>query len=486
MQIVHLVSEYWPFARTGGLGEAVRGISTHQAASGVPTSVFLPLYQVARERAGELEPACDDVTVPLLGGTRPCRILKQVEPLDGPRVYFVEHEGAFGRRGIYGEGGGDYPDNHLRFALFARAVLEALPSIADHHIVLHPHDWSSALAPVYLRTVYEGDAFYDGVACVLSVHNAGYQGMFGPETVEQVELPRQRVWDWSRMEYYGNVNWLKGGVSYADWVTTVSPTHAHELRTPAGGFGLHHFFIDLGDRLVGILNGIDQDLWNPETDDGIVANYSRDDLEGKKACKSHLQGLAGLPREPDVPLVCMTARLAKQKGFDLILGDGLLYRLEDAQFIFLGEGDPGYQWGLEEVSRNLPERVAAFFDFTEEKEHHLLAGADMLLMPSQYEPCGLTQMRAQRYGALPVVRRVGGLSDTVDDQETGFVFDEYSSGALEVALRRAFTLYPDRSGWERHMREAMSRDFGWERSARRYLDLYDAALEAHHGGEPEA
>jgi starch synthase len=176
----------------------------------------------------------------------------------------------------------------------------------------------------------------------------------------------------------------------------------------------------------------------------------------------------------------MTARLAKQKGFDLILADGLLYRLTDAQFIFLGEGDPYYRDRLAEVARSVPDRVAAFFDFTEQREHRLLLGADILLMPSEYEPCGLTQMRAQRYGALPVVRRVGGLADTVEDQVTGFVFDEYTPWALEVALRRAFALYPDRVAWERHMREAMSRDFGWERSARRYLDLYDAAVAAHH------
>jgi len=482
MQIVHLASEYWPFARTGGLGEAVRGISAYQSAAHPSTSVFMPLYRTSREKAGELEDACEPVEVPIRGGTERCRILRQTDPLKGPRVYFVDHPGAFDRPGIYGEDGGDYDDNHVRFALFARAALEALPAVADDAIVLHPHDWQSALAPVYLRTVYQDRPFYDAVACVLSVHNAGYQGMFGPGTIDEVHLPWD-VWDWSRMEYYGKVNWLKGGLSYSDWVTTVSPTHAHELRTPAGGFGLHDFFIDMGDRLVGILNGIDQDLWNPETDDLIRSTYSRDELEGKKACKAHLQERAGLPVDPDVPLVSMTARLAKQKGFDLILGGGLLHRIEEAQFVFLGEGDPGYQRGLEDAARELPDRVAAFFHFTEEQEHRLLAGADLLLMPSLYEPCGLTQMRAQRYGVLPVVRRVGGLADTVDDQVTGFVFDEFTTDALETALRRAFALYPDREAWKRHVREAMSRDFGWKRSAKRYLELYEAARDAH---DPDA
>ena len=293
------------------------------------------------------------------------------------------------------------------------------------------------------REVYGGQPFYDAVACVLSVHNAGYQGLFDPEILEAIGLP-EKVFHWSVMEYYGKLNWLKGGLAHADWVTTVSPTHAHELRTPAGGFGLHDSFIGMGDRLRGILNGIDQELWNPATDPEALENYSRDDLSGKRVCKAWLQELAGLPVNPDIPLVGMTARLAKQKGFDLILGDGLLYRMDGAQFIFLGEGDRGYKQQLQEVAGHLPDRVAAFFEFTEEREHRLLAGADILLMPSQYEPCGLTQMRAQRYGALPVVRRVGGLSDTVEDQETGFVFDGYTSEALEVALRRAFATYRDR------------------------------------------
>jgi starch synthase len=479
MSIVHLVAEYWPYARTGGLAEAVRGIATHQANSGTPTSVFMPLYRIARERAGRLEPACE-VTVPLGIGPQKCRIMVAPDRKEAAKVYFVEHDGAFDRGGIYGEDGGDYSDNHLRFALFSRAVLEALPKLApEGDIVLHPHDWHAALGPVYLRTVYAGKPFYDAVACILSVHNAGYQGLYGPDILGPLALP-QEVYHWNAMEYYGQLNWLKGGLAFADWVTTVSPTHAHELRTPAGGFGLHDFFIAMADRLVGILNGIDQTLWDPTVDEEAVRSYSREDLSGKKACKAWLQELAGLPVRADVPLVCMTARLAKQKGFDLILQDGLLYRLDGAQFIFLGEGDPYYQRQLAEVARNVPDRVAAFFDFTEKREHRLLLGADILLMPSQYEPCGLTQMRAQRYGALPVVRRVGGLADTVEDQETGFVFDEYTTDALEVALRRAFALYPDRAAWERHMREAMSRDWGWERSARRYLDLYDAAVKAHH------
>lgn len=480
MNVVHLASEYWPYARSGGLAEAVRGIATHQAQRGISTRVFLPLYRMARAHLTDPQLCCE-VRVPLAGREHLCRILRDRGSDGGAPVYLVEHDEAFDRGGLYGEHGHDYGDNFLRFALFARAVLEALPRIVpEGRVVLHPHDWHAALAPVYLRTVYDAQPYYDAVASVLSVHNAGYQGMFGPETLEPVGLPRH-LFHWRYLEYYGKVNWLKGGLAFADWVTTVSPTHAYELRTPAGGFGLHDFFIAMGNRLVGILNGIDQDLWDPATDPEAVENYHPDDLSGKRACKARLQERAGLTVDPDVPLVGMTARLAKQKGFDLILDDGLLYRMEGAQFVFLGEGDPGYQHRLQEVARHIPDRVAAFFEFTEPREHRLLLGADVLLMPSQYEPCGLTQMRAQRYGALPVVRRVGGLADTVEDQVTGFVFDEYSSGALEVALRRAFATFRDREAWAGHMREAMSRDFSWDRSAKRYEELYEAALAAHHG-----
>ena len=478
MNVVHIVAEYWPFARSGGLAEAVRGIASFQAKTGVPTVVMMPLYRRVRERTEGLVPVGDPLEV-VFGRHRETVRLWEVEDAEpGPRVIFLDHPGLFDRDGLYGEGGHDYPDNHIRFAFFARAALEALPRLLDHPVVLHGHDWHTALASVYLRTVLKDDPWYSRIATVLSVHNAGYPGWFSAETRHDLGLPEE-VYHWSKMEHYGRLNWLKAGLAYSDYVGTVSPTHAHELRTPAGGFGLHDAFIALGDRLVGILNGIDLDIWDPETDPALVETFSADDLSGKRACKAELQSQIGLPVRDDVCLFGMTARLAEQKGFDLILGDGLLYRMPDAQFVFVGEGEERYQRGLAEAARHMPEKVAAYFDFTEHREHLLLGGADCLLMPSLYEPCGLTQMRAQRYGALPVVRRVGGLADTVEDQVTGFVFDEYTSEDLERAIRRALALFPDRKAWEKHMVEAMGRDFGWHRSADRYLDVYSEALAFH-------
>lgn len=478
MHVVHLVAEYWPFARSGGLAEAVRGIATFQAKSGVPTLVMLPLYRRVRETTQGLVKVGDPVEVEL-GRVRDHAQLWEVEGADPhPRVVFVDHPGLFDRAGLYGEDGADYPDNHLRFGFFAKAALTALPSLARLPLVLHAHDWHTALASVYLGTVLRDDPWYAQVATVLSVHNAGYPGWFGPETLEPLGLPEE-VYHWSRMEHYGSINWLKGGLAYSDCVGTVSPTHAHELRTPAGGFGLHDSFISLGDRLVGILNGIDLDIWDPRNDPLVPAPFWVDDLSGKRVCKADLQQRAGLPVRDDVPLFGMTARLVQQKGFDLIVGDGLLYRIPDAQFVFVGEGEERYRSLLAQAAQHMPDKVAVRFDFTEEREHRLLAGADCLLMPSLYEPCGLTQMRAQRYGALPVVRRVGGLSDTVEDQVTGFVFDEYAPADLERAIGRALQLFPNKASWEKHMRQAMGRDFGWARSADRYLEVYAEALEHH-------
>jgi starch synthase len=478
MHEVHLVAEYWPFARSGGLAEAVRGIASFQASSGVPTVVLMPLYKRIRETTQGLVQIGDPLEVPF-GSIRESVRLWEIENAGaGPRVVFVDHPGLFHRDGLYGENGSDYHDNHLRFSFFSRAALEALPRLVEHPLVLHAHDWHAALAPVYLRTVLADDPWYQRIATVLSVHNAGYPGLFPPEILHQIGLPAE-VYHWSKMEHYGALNWLKGGLAYSDYVGTVSPTHAHELRTPAGGFGLHDSFIAMGSRLVGILNGIDLDIWDPETDPVPIERFSREDPSGKRACKADLQRRIGLPVRDDIPIIGMTARLAHQKGFDLIVGDGLLYRVDGAQFVFVGEGEERYRNALAQAEYDMPDKVASYFDFTEDREHLLLAGADCLLMPSLYEPCGLTQMRAQRYGALPIVRRVGGLSDTVEDQVTGFVFDEYTSADLERAIRRALALFPDRERWGEHVYEAMGRDFGWQRSADRYLDVYSRALAFH-------
>ena len=483
--VVHLAAELAPFARTGGLGEAVASIAQHQAASGVSTAVIMPLYAAIRERGTPMVPIGDAYDVEVGPWRSKARLYQWAPPPSADasgdaapaataRIYFIESVEYFDRPGIYGEGGTDYPDNARRYAFFSLAALKALPRVASTPVILHAHDWQTAPAAIYLRTRHSRHPFYHQVSTVLTVHNAGYQGTFAPATMRELGLP-QELFNWRQLEWYGKVNLLKGGLVFADMVTTVSPTHAYELRTPAGGFGLDGVFVALRDRFVGITNGIDHGVWDPSNDPVIPCAYSMDDLSGKRRCRAALQRAFGLRPRARTPIFAMTARLVSQKGLDLILGDPGYFAL-DAQFIFLGAGEPRYEQALKEIAARAPSRISVDLQFTEELEHLLLAGADMCLMPSQYEPCGLTQMRAQRYGTIPVARRVGGLADTIEDGVTGFLFDDYTPADFMRAAMRAIGQYNEQPGWRAMMREAMSREFSWERSAQRYHQVYHRVL----------
>ena len=283
------------------------------------------------------------------------------------------------------------------------------------------------------------------------------------------------LYNWRQLEWYGKVNFLKGGIVFTDFVTTVSPTQANELRTPGGGFGLQENFRWLGDRLVGVLNGINQREWDPATDTQITAKYSSQHLDGKRRCKAALQRSFGLPQRRKTPVFGMTGRLVTQKGLDLILGAEQLLA-SDAQFVFLGSGEQKYEQALVELATSAPNRIGVQLDFADRLEHRLMAGADIFLMPSLYEPCGLTQMRSQRYGAPPIVRNVGGLRDTVEDGVNGFSFGPYTSDAFSEAAFRALDCYADPARWQVMMRRGMAHDFSWERSVGEYLEVYRRAL----------
>lgn len=477
--VVHLAAELAPFARTGGLGEAVAGLARYQAAAGVPTMVIMPLYAAVRNAARALAPVGPAFRVQVGPRSEEARVYRVVEgpgtiTVNTPRVFFISHPEYFERSGIYGENGGEYGDNAQRYAFFVLAALTALPHLAPAPLVINAHDWHTALAPVYLRTRFANDPYYQQVASVLTVHNAGYQGHYDREILPQIGLSYD-LFNWKQLEWYDRVNLLKGGLVFTDAATTVSSTHAHELRTAAGGFGLHGVFCSLRDRFVGIVNGIDQDAWDPQTDPCTAFHYSPDDMSGKRRCRTSLQRTFGLAPRARIPIFALTARLVSQKGLDLILGDPGYFAL-DAQFVFLGSGDPKYETALTEIASRAPSRIAVELNFSERLERRLLAGADMCLMPSHYEPCGLTQMRAQRYGTIPVARRVGGLSDTIEDGVTGFVFDDYSPDNFMEAAVRAVDHYSDPPAWQDMMREAMTRDFGWERSVAKYLQVYRRVL----------
>jgi starch synthase len=470
---VHITAEYYPYARTGGLAEAVAGLATYQAQAGQRVVVFLPLYSSVREVAPDLAPRGEPVRVVLGSRQEEVRFFSEANPAPGPELIFVDAPVHFARAGLYGELGTDYPDNHRRFALFSRAALEGARQFVPEPMLLHAHDWHTALVPVYLHVQDGAGAALGPTPVVLSVHNAGYQGHFPPSVMQELGLPWE-FWRLDRLEWYGQLNMLKGGLTTCNVAVTVSPTHAEELRTVEGGFGLDDTFRELGTRLLGICNGIDQRVWDPATDTGIPATYSRSDFAGKAVCKDALQRTLGLPRRADVPLIAMTARLVKQKGFDIVLQSRRVREL-DAQFVFLGTGEPWYHAALADLVRERPQAVAVEFGFTDLLEHRLIAGADMLLMPSLYEPCGLTQLRAQRYGALVIGRRVGGIRDTVEDGRTGFLFDAFDEAALDAAFDRAVACFADRRSWAKMVRRAMAMDFGWERSAALYAEAYRSA-----------
>ena len=473
VSVVHIAAEYHPYARTGGLAEAVSGLANFQRAAGLDVAAILPLYRTVRDADPDLEPVGQPFLVPMGSHSEEARIFRAAGPRAGPQVFFVEHLDYFNRHGIYGENAIDYPDNARRFAFFALAAVSALPRLVPGPIVLHAHDWHTALSLVYLRALLH-DRYSADTTAVLSVHNPGYQGHFPPEVMPEIGLPWE-LYNWRQLEWYGKVNFLKGGLAFADFVTTVSPTQAEELRTPGGGFGLHDVFTWLGDRLVGVLNGIDQRTWDPATDAQITAQYSAENLEGKRRCKAALQRSFGLPQRRKVPLFGMTGRMVTQKGLDLILQSDELLAL-DAQFVFLGSGEQKYESALVELASSAPDRIGVQLDFTDRLEHRLMAGADLFLMPSLYEPCGLTQMRAQLYGAPPIVRNVGGLADTVADEVTGFSFEAYTPEAFQEAAFRALDRLRHPAKWQSVVRQGMASDFSWERSVATYIDVYRRAL----------
>lgn len=471
--IVHLTAEYHGYARTGGLAEAVAGLANAQVRAGHRVYAFVPLYASVREVVERLQLVAPPQQVAMGPLTEKVRFYRDASRPDGPHVIFVDAPGCFDRPGLYGDMRGDYPDNHLRFALFARAALIGIAHFVHDPLLLHAHDWHAALALVYLHTHPDVAPHFAGTPTVLSVHNAGYQGHFGAGLLADLALPPE-LYHMDRLEWYGRLNLLKGGLVYCDAAVTVSPSHAVELCTPEGGFGLHDTFRQLGPRLIGICNGIDLHEWDPESDDEIAANYTADDFTGKAVCKDALQRAFALPRLPEVPVIGMSSRLAAQKGFDIVL-KSLRLRADDTQLIVIGEGDARIRDAVAAFVAECAGRTACSFTFTDRLEHQLMAGADLVLMPSLYEPCGLTQMHAQRYGTPVVGRRVGGIGDTVTDEETGFLFDTFDVASLDAALDRALVRYRHRDSWEAMMRRAMARDFGWDHSMAHYGDVYRAA-----------
>ncbi len=470
MEILFVASEVAPWSKTGGLGDVAGALPRALAARGHAIAVVTPRYGTIDPRAADL--VRKDAALRVRGEATAVWVRK-----GAPTVYFVENERLFGsRRGVYGEGGHDYGDNAERFTFLARAALALPAAVRLRPRVIHANDWQAGLVPFLLRHEHAQDPAVAGVRTVFTIHNLAYQGVFPKEVVPHLGLP----WDAFRheaMEFYDQISFMKAALTFADALTTVSPTYAREILTPEGGAGLDPVLRQRRADLHGILNGIDVSEWDPTADPHLPAHYAARALGGKARCKAALQRELGLPVRADVPLVAMVSRLAHQKGVDLLVDalPDLLAR--DVQLAVLGSGARAYEEALVRAARDRPDRMAARIGFDEGLAHRMEAGADAFLMPSRFEPCGLNQMYSLRYGAVPIVRAVGGLEDTVEDYDgwnrgTGFKFRDYTPSALLLAARRALEAYRDRRAWRGLVARGMAQDFSWNRSAASYEALY--------------
>jgi len=419
------------------------------------------------------------ITIPFDDKYRFCSVITAGTSA-GVRYYFVDYPLYYDRDALYGTPAGDYPDNAERFAMFSRAVLEASKILGVPH-VFHCHDWQSALVPVMLRTLYAEDPAFRDVATVFTIHNMGYQGLFPPDTLPLLMLP----WDlltMSKMEFFGQVNFLKGALVLSDYVTTVSRKYSQEIQTTEYGFGLEGVLRNRAATVAGILNGVDYEEWSPQTDKFIVAKYSPQDLSGKLKCKQDLLQAFGIANvDAKVPVIGIVSRFAAQKGFDLI--SQIMDRLarEEMIMVVLGSGDKPYEEMFQRLNKQFPNKIAAKVAFDNAIAHKIEAGADMFLMPSRYEPCGLNQIYSLKYGTVPIVRATGGLDDTIEPWDarngkgTGFKFSDYTGEALLTTIKQALVDYQDPSSWRILMRNGMARDFSWGASAREYGKVYERA-----------
>ncbi len=479
-------SEAVPFAKTGGLADVCGALPAELAALGQGVSLIMPAYRGVYTSGIKLEDTGAILEIPLGKQAARGKILRG-QTAEGITVYFVEQRDYFDRPDLYGEKGVDYRDNCERFVYFCRAVLDTIRLLDLKIDLIHCNDWQTALIPVLLDAEYRVAAGYETLATLLTIHNLAYQGRFWHWDMLLTGLD-WKYFDWRRLEYYGDLNLLKGGIVFADALNTVSPRYAEEIQTTAFGCGLESVLRQRRDQLCGILNGCDYRIWNPATDPHLPLNYDlRSWLAGKAACKSSLQSALGLSPDPAIPLLGVVGRLVEQKGLDLILEVMERWtRTEQVQWVILGTGQPRIESKLMELARDYPQRVAARIEFSNALAHQIEAAADIFLMPSRYEPCGLNQLYSLKYGTVPLVHATGGLYDTVENctrdtldegTGTGFVFDDYDVQAFADTLTWALKCFGQPQVWQRIVQNGMAQDWSWRRSARQYVDLYQKTIE---------
>ncbi|MGB9028877.1 MAG: glycogen synthase GlgA [Acidobacteriaceae bacterium] len=481
MQIVFAASECAPWAKTGGLGEVVRALPRQIATLGHKATVYIPYYRQVRELAPEKQYAVRSITIPFQNYSRFAAILDGGVH-DGVQMYFVDCPELFDREFLYGTSSGEYQDNWERYGLFCRAVLEGSKLLGAPDL-FHVHDWQTALLPVYLRTLYYYDPILRNRGTLLTIHNAGYQGRYAAATVEKLLFPWE-IYMPQRGEHSGQFNFLKAGIVYADRLTTVSPRYAEEIQTPEYGATLDEVLRKRAADLRGILNGVDYQQWNPANDGNIAAHYTPENLSGKAECRRDLLHAFGAGRVDDATAVVgMVTRLTTQKGIDLIgeIAEPLMQ--ENVVLVALGSGEEYYENLLRSLAAKFSGKLMVHIGYDTTLAHKVEAGSDMFLMPSRYEPCGLSQFYAMKYGTVPVVHGTGGLESTIEEWNaearsgTGFKFHGYTAANFLAAIQRALGAFADKATWQTLMRNGMAQDFSWVKPAGEYVEVYQQVVE---------
>ncbi len=488
LKILVVSPEVVPFAKTGGLADVCGALPQALAKLGHQVKVILPKYRMVDEKKFKLSEVRTDIPLIPVGDRSVKIALRSYNPTSPALEYlFIVNDKYYDRDELYKNRltGFDYEDNDERFILFARGTLEILKAIKWQPDIIHANDWQSALILAYLKTRYAGDPFFKHTKAVFSIHNLAYQGNFPKSTFDKIGMSKDLFYPTSPFEFWGNVNFMKAGICYADVINTVSETYAVEIQSSSEfGHGLEGVLRSRNRDLYGIINGIDYEVWSPEKDKLISYNYSMEDLSGKRKNKELLLKLCNLPPSTkDVPLVGIISRLADQKGFDLLaqISDELLSL--DLQMVILGTGDEKYHRWFKEMSLKYPDKISVNLLFDNSLAHLIEAGSDMFLMPSRYEPCGLNQLYSLKYGTVPIVRKTGGLADTIENYDpqtgrgTGFMFKNYDAVELLDTIKLALRVYKDGNAWGKLIENGMRQDFSWEASAKKYVDIYQKAIQ---------
>jgi starch synthase len=481
MRILIVSPEANPFARSGALAEVIYGLSKALSQSGHQVTVVLPFYRQVKDSSVKVNPVGQSLTIPLSFKNLTAEIYTaRITPeLD---FYFIGQDSLYDRDGLYGTPFGDYQDNAERFIFFSRAVPELLNALELKFDVCNCHEWQTGLVPVYFRTLYQSSPFCQNLPTVYTVHNVGYQGIFWHYDMALTGLG----WEYftpQLLEFYGKINLEKGGLISSDIITTVSRQYRQEILTPEFGFGLEGVFQDRATDLFGILNGVDYEHWDPAHDNYLAASYNVHNPGGKQACKKDLIKNFGLKISLEQPLLGMTTRLNERKGLDLVLA--IMPELTEANigFVLQGTGEERYQYAFSELRDHHPGLVGVEIGYSPELAHKIIAGTDIFLMPSRYEPCGLDQLYCLRYGTIPVVRAVGGLEETIVEydpasgQGTGFKFRRFDAEEFLAAIKRALSLFSQPAAWEKVRQQAMLQEFSWPQAAAQYVEIYEKARE---------